>query len=60
MLRNKLAHGADLRKAAVDKTTPVDLVKRVRLVDGLEDLPNAHLLSEAACYLLCQVLEKTI
>jgi hypothetical protein len=60
MLRNKLAHGADLRKAASDRTTPVDLIKSVKLVDGLDDLPNAHLLSEAACYLLCQVLQKTI
>jgi hypothetical protein len=60
MLRNKLAHGADLRKAVLDKTTPVDLIKSVKLVDGLQDRANAYLLSEAACYLLCQVLQKII
>jgi hypothetical protein len=60
MLRNKLAHGADLRKAAFDKSTPVDLIKKVKLVDGLEDRANAYLLSEAACYLLYHVLQKTI
>jgi hypothetical protein len=60
MLRNKLAHGADLRKAATDKTTPVDLIKKVKLADGLEDRAHAYVLSEAACYLLCQVLQKTI
>jgi hypothetical protein len=60
MLRNKLAHGADLRTAAFDKSTPVDLTKQVKLVDFLEPRPNAYLLSEAACYLLCQVLQKTI
>jgi hypothetical protein len=60
MLRNKLAHGADLRTAALDKTTPVDLTKKVKLVDFLEPRSHAHLLSEAACYLLCQVLQKTI
>ncbi len=60
MLRNKLAHGADLRTAAGDKTTPVDLTKKVTLVDFLEPRSHALLLSEAACYLLCQVLQKTI
>jgi len=60
MLRNKLAHGADLRTAAADKTTPVDLIKKVALVDSLEPRSHALLLSEAACYLLCQVLQKTI
>ena len=60
MLRNKLAHGADLRTAALDKSTPVDLVKQVELVEQLELRSNAYLLSEAACYLLCQVLQRTI
>jgi hypothetical protein len=32
MLRNELAHGVDLRKAASDKNTPVDLVKKVQLI----------------------------
>lgn len=60
ILRNKLAHGADLRTAVRDKTTPVDLVKKVKSAGGLEDISNAYLLSEAACYLLCQVLQKAI
>jgi hypothetical protein len=60
MLRNKLAHGADLRTAVRDKTTPVDLIKKVKSAGGLGDISNAYLLSEAACYLLCQVLQKTI
>ncbi len=60
MLRNKLAHGADLRKASVDKSTPVDLAKRVDLIPELEPRSNAYLLSEAAVYLLCQVLQKCV
>ena len=60
MLRNKLAHGVDLRKAALDKTTPVDLTKMVELVDFLEPRAHAYLLSEAACYLLCQLLQNVI
>jgi hypothetical protein len=60
VLRSKLAHGADLRTAALDKKTPVDLTKKVKLVDFSEPRTRAHLLSEAACYLLCQVLQKTI
>lgn len=60
MLRNKLAHGADLRKASVDKSTPVDLVKKVDLIPELEPMANAYLLSEAAVYLLCQVLQKSL
>ncbi len=60
MLRNKLAHGADLRKANIDKSTPVDLVKKVELIPELESRAHAYLLSEAAVYLLCQVLQKSI
>jgi hypothetical protein len=60
MLRNKLAHGADLRTAVLDKSTPVDLTKKVKLANFSEVRSNANLLSEAACYLLCQVLQKTI
>ena len=60
MLRNHLAHGVDLRKASIDKTTPVDLVRQVDLIPELEARPNAYLLSEAAVYILCQVLEKCI
>ena len=60
MLRNKLAHGVDLRKAALDKTTPVDLTKMVTLVNFSGPRAHANLLSEAACYLLCQVLQNVI
>jgi len=60
MLRSKLAHGADLRKAAVDKSNPVDLVKKVELIPELEPQAHAFLLAEAACYLHCQVLQKIL
>ena len=60
MLRNKLAHGVDLRKAMLDKSTPVDLLKKVKLIDSLEPRAHAYLLGEAACYLLCQVLLKVM
>jgi len=60
MLRNKLAHGADLRKAASDKSTPVDLMARVKVVQSSEPTMYAMLLSEAACHLLCQVLQKVL
>jgi hypothetical protein len=60
VLRNKLVHGVDLRKAATDKKFPVDLIERRSLPGLSEPVPHALLLSEAACYLLCQVLEKEI
>jgi len=60
MLRNKLAHGADLRKASLDKTTPVDLVKKVELIPALEPRAHAYLLAEAASYLHCKVLQKVL
>lgn len=60
MLRNKLAHGADLRSAANDKKHPVDLTKRVNLTQDSETVNYALLLSEAACHLLCQVLRKVL
>jgi hypothetical protein len=60
MLRNKLAHGADLRKASTDKTTPVDLTAKVKLTDFTEPTGYALLLSEAACHLLCQVLQRVL
>lgn len=59
-LRNKLAHGADLRTAATDKKYPVDLTARVKLTHYSEPTNYAQLLSEAACYLLCQVLQKVL
>jgi hypothetical protein len=60
MLRNKLAHGADLRKAASDKSTPVDLTAKVQLIQSSEPTMYALLLSEAACHLLCQVLQRVL
>lgn len=60
MLRSKLAHGADLRKTAFDKTTPVDLTAKVQSVQSSEPTMYALLLSEAACHLLCQVLHKVL
>ena len=57
-LRSKLAHGADLRKAMLDPRFPVDLVKEVSLISEMGTRSNAEHLAEAACYLLCQVLQK--
>jgi hypothetical protein len=59
VLRSKLAHGVDLRKAALERT-PVDLLKKVELISELEPRAHALFLSEAAYYLLCQVLQKCI
>ena len=60
MLRNKLAHGADLREAATDKSTPVDLMVQIQLTERSEPTRYAHILSQAACFLLCQVLQKVL
>jgi len=60
MLRSKIAHGADLRTAATDKTTPVDLLKKVRLNESPQETNYSILLSQAALFLLCQVLQKTL
>jgi hypothetical protein len=60
MLRSKLAHGADLRKAALDKKFPVDLVKKVELIPEFEPQAHAFLLAEAASYLHCQVLQRVL
>jgi hypothetical protein len=59
-LRNKIAHGADLRSATTDKKHPVDLTRRVSLMQDSESVNYALLLSEAACYLLCQVLQRVL
>ncbi len=56
-LRNKLAHGADLLSAVNDKKFPVDFGKPVGTTQFGETVNYALLLSEAACYLLCQVLQ---
>ena len=60
VLRNKLAHGADLRSAAADKKHPVDFTKRMSLTQNAETVNYALLLCDAACYLLCQVLQKVL
>jgi|SRR6185437_6233633 len=60
LLRNKIAHGADLKTASLDKSTPVDLLKKVRLTPDSEPGAYALLLSEGAVYLLAQVLHKTL
>jgi hypothetical protein len=60
VLRSKLAHGADLRKAASDPQYPVDLIEKRILPNSSDPVPYAALLSEIACYLLCQVLQKEI
>jgi hypothetical protein len=60
VFRNKLAHGADFRTAATDKKHPVDLNQRVNLTQDTETMNYALLLSEAACHLLCQVLQKVL
>ena len=60
VLRSKLAHGADVRTAAQGKKHPVDLLRRVILTQATETVDYALVLSEAACYLLCQVLQKVL
>ncbi|HEV2495177.1 MAG TPA: hypothetical protein VG204_19115 [Terriglobia bacterium] len=59
-LRSKIAHGVDLRKAARDTNVPVDLMRKVELIEHLEARPYAVLLSEAALYILCLVLQKHV
>jgi hypothetical protein len=59
-LRSKLAHGVDLRKAAADKKSPVDLLQTRTLPDSPDPVSYASFLSEASCYLLCQALQKEI
>jgi hypothetical protein len=51
---------ADLRSAATDKKHPVDLLSRVSLTLETEAMDYVLLLSKAACYLLCQVLQKAL
>ncbi|MGD0364840.1 MAG: hypothetical protein ABSC93_28515 [Bryobacteraceae bacterium] len=60
VLRSKVAHGADLRKAVSDSKYPVDLIEKRVLPASSDPVPYAFLLSEAACYLLCQVLRKEL
>jgi hypothetical protein len=59
-LRSKLAHGVDLRKAAMDRSNPVDFLKIIQLHEYSEPKYYSMALCEAACYLLCQVIRKMI
>jgi len=59
VLRSKVAHGIDLRKSVSDPKYPVDLLKKHTL-PNLDAVEYALILSEAACYLLCQVLQQDI
>jgi len=67
-LRNKVAHGADLREAARDKESPVDLGELKPYVSlhppnwslEMEMVQYATLLGEAAIYLLGQVLQRVL
>jgi len=59
-LRSKISHGVDLRQAVNNRKYPIDLLKRVSLVPSLPERQYAVLLSEAALYLLCQVLQRKI
>ena len=60
MLRNKLVHGKDLREASHDRSTPVNLTKQMQPDGFSQPTATAAVLSEAACYLLCQVLQKEL
>jgi hypothetical protein len=67
-LRSKVAHGVDLKKAAHDKNSPVDLLEyKEYIVTGSsgydqrsEPVQYAMLLGEAAIYLLGRVLQKVL
>lgn len=59
-LRSKIAHGVDLRRAAQDKNVPIDLTRKVELIEQLEPRSYAVLFSEAAVYLVCLVLQKEL
>lgn len=59
-LRSKIAHGGDLRKAAQDPKLPADLLKKVSLRHELAETAYSVVLSEAAIYLLCEVIKKKV
>ena len=59
-LRSKIAHGADLLSAKLDKNSPVDFSTMKEYIEGLDAVQYATLLGESAIYLLCQVLQKTV
>ena len=67
-LRSKVAHGVDLREAAADKRSPVDLLEFKEYITApFTDYENrsdavqyAKLLGEASIYLLCQLLQNVL
>lgn|SRR3989442_1466337 len=59
-LRNKVAHGADLKKAAQDKNSPVDLLQLKEYIPEGEPVLYTMLLGESSIYLLCRVLQKVL
>ena len=59
-LRSKIAHGVGLRKAAQDSKAPVDLLKKIHLTHASGDTAYCVVLSEAAIYLLCEVIRKIV
>jgi hypothetical protein len=59
-LRNKLAHGVDLRSALIDKKHPVDLLAAATLTELSDPTRYADVLCQGACYLLCQVLRRML
>jgi hypothetical protein len=59
-LRSKIAHGADLREAANDKSAPVDLLELVDFKSDFGKPTYAMLLCESSIYLLAQVLKRVL
>lgn len=59
-LRSKIAHGVDLRKALHDKNAPVDLAKWIEPIEDMGMMSYAELLSEAAIYILCALLQEEL
>jgi hypothetical protein len=68
MLRSKVAHGVDLRRAAADKHSPVDLLEFKEYIttpfidyeQRTDAVQYAQLLGEASIYLLCQLLQNVL
>lgn len=67
-LRSKIAHGVDLRTAAADNRSPVDLLEFKEYIttpfteyeQGPDPVQYARLLGEASIYLLCQLLQNVL
>lgn len=67
-LRSKVAHGVDLRRAAADKHSPVDLLEFKEYIttpftnyeQGSDPVQYAQLLGEGSIYLLCRLLQRVL